>query len=37
MVGYHSLRESKDLFGEVWPLGQAAILLILILASANQP
>ena len=28
MVGYHSLRESKDLFGEVWPLGKAAIIFI---------
>lgn len=23
MIGYHSLRESKDLFGEVWPLGKS--------------
>ena len=38
MIGYHaSLRENKDLSGELWPLAKAAILLILILASANQP
>ena len=23
MIGYHSLRESKDLSGEVWPLGKS--------------
>ena len=37
MIGYHSLRESKDLSGEVCLWAKAAILLILILASANQP
>ena len=31
MIGYHtSLRENKDLSGELWPLAKAAILLILI-------
>ena len=23
MIGYHSLRENKDLSGELWPLGKS--------------